>query len=73
MNYLILIIAVLYNCQYLIRTQVEYACNPRYCSMLESCPKFSCKGKDLKTIYNATKCGCCHKCVKELGTTSLFF
>jgi hypothetical protein len=66
MNFLILMIAILYNCQYLIRSQVEYACNPRYCPAFGNCPKFHCKGGNMKPILNATKCGCCHKCVIEL-------
>jgi hypothetical protein len=71
MNFLILTIAILFNCQYLIKSQVKYACNPPndypYCPSLGNCPKFHCKGDDLITIHNATKCGCCNKCVKELS------
>jgi hypothetical protein len=60
-------VAILYNCQYLVRSQIEYACNDAYCPLRGNCPKFHCKGEDMKTIHNATKCGCCHKCVKELS------
>lgn len=62
-----LFIVLFINCEHLVNGQGEYACTSNYCQAFASCPKFKCKGKNEMTLTNSTDCGCCHRCIKELG------
>ena len=67
MNLLNLLILIVISCQYMVLAQ-NYACSDNFCrSSLGVCPEFRCKGKNLITLQNATKCGCCHWCVTRIG------
>lgn len=51
---------------YFVWTQVSFSCGENYCAKV-NCEDVECKGRLLK---NATKCGCCDLCIKQLKKDS---
>lgn len=71
-HYIVLIISVVYIFHSSDDNSVYGAfnyneCSDSYCLAYGNCPKFSCKGSNKIILRNVTECGCCHRCVEELG------
>ncbi|XP_054163327.1 thyroglobulin-like [Oppia nitens] len=66
-NYLLVLIFLIGQLSYVAIGQEGVTCTDSYCTaIVKNCPEFHCKGPDMRVYKNATICGCCHLCVKEL-------